>query len=176
MKYDNPDKGEKGNPFNLVIRPSEYLEEFLSYKLSNYPEDFNDFFCLFDGNNINLNTEERKKNTSNDLKKIKNVIKYNSKMLYFAEEANSNGLWYYPSLFNHSCIPNCFNFGFGDILIIIALNDIEPNSELFTSYFYYDMLYDKRQEYLKNNYNFDCYCELCNYEKKKFKESKEKIS
>ena len=174
MKYDNPDKGEKGNPFNLVIRPSEYLEEFLSYKLSNYPEDFNDFFCLFDGNNINLNTEERKKNTSNDLKKIKNVIKYNSKMLYFAEEANSNGLWYYPSLFNHSCIPNCFNFGFGDILIIIALNDIEPNSELFTSYFYYDMLYDKRQEYLKNNYNFDCYCELCNYEKKKFKESKEK--
>ena len=110
------------------------------------------------------------------MKKIKNVIKYNSKTLYFSEEPISYGLWYYPSLFNHSCIPICFVFGFGDILIITALNDIEPNSELFISYFYNnDMPYDKRQEYLKQFHNFDCYCELCNYEKKKFKEKKEKM-
>ena len=176
LKFDNPDQGEKANIFNLVIRPTEKLEEILSYKLSNFPEDFSDFFGLFDGKNKNLNLEERKKNTSNDLNKIKNVIKYNSKTLYFSEEPISYGLWYYPSLFNHSCIPNCFVFGFGDILIITALNDIEPNSELFISYFYNnDMPYDKRQEYLKQFHNFDCYCELCNYEKKKFKEKKEKM-
>ena len=176
LKFDNPAQGEKANIFNLVVRPTEKLEEILSYKLSNFPEDFSDFFCLFDGNNKNLNLEERKKNTSNDLNKIKNVIKYNSKTLYFSEEPISYGLWFYPSLFNHSCIPNCFVFGFGDILIITALNDIKANSELFISYFYNnDMLYDKRQEYLKTFHNFDCYCELCDYEKKKFKENKEKM-
>ena len=174
IQFDNPEKRDYSNPFNLEYKLKDDLEETLSYKLSNFPEDFRNFFCLFDGKNNNLNLEERKKNINNDLRKIQNVIQYNSKTIYFAEEPSSYGLWYIPSLFNHSCIPNCFNFGFGDILIIIALNDIEPNTELFISYFYNDMPYDKRQKYLKSYYNFDCKCELCSYEAKKLKENNEK--
>ena len=86
----------------------------------------------------------------------------------------SYGLWYLPSLFNHSCIPNCYHFGFGDILIIIATNEINPNSELNINYFYGDMLYDTRRNYCKIYYNFECNCELCKYEKKKFNENNEK--
>ena len=175
IKFDNPDKNDYRNAGKpLVMRRNDEIEEMLSYKLSNYPEDFTDFLCLFDGKNKNINLEERKENKKIDLRKIQNVIEYNSKTLYFSEEPISYGLWYYPSLFNHSCIPNCYHFGFGDILIIIAINDIEPNSELFLNYFYNDMLYDERQKNLKEYYEFECNCELCKYEKNKFKECNEK--
>ena len=175
MKFDNPDKDDYENAgYPLVYWEKGDLEENLSYKLSNYPEDYSDFLCLYDGKNINMNLEERCKNNKIDLKKINNVLRYNSKLIYFSEEPTTDGLWYYPSLFNHSCIPNCYHFGFGDILIIIALNDIDPNTELFISYFYNDMLYDQRQKYIKDCYGFECNCELCLYEKNKLKESSEK--
>ena len=175
IKFDNPEKEEyerTGMP--LVYKEKEDLEEILSYKLSNYPEDFNEFLYLFDGKNKNMNLEEREKNKKTDLRKIQNVIKYNSLMLYLFDMPISNGLWYYPSLFNHSCIPNCLHFGFGDILIIISINDIDSNSELFINYYFNDMLYDARQNFLKETYNFVCNCELCRYEKNKLKESNEK--
>ena len=178
MNFDNPDREDKEEckkaKFGLICKPKGELEEILSYNLSNHLEDYSDFLYLFDGKNKNMNLEQRYKNKNIDLRKIQNVIKYNSQTLYFSELPISKGLWYYPSLFNHSCIPNCYHFGFGDILIIIAINDIEPNSELFLSYFYNDMLYDKRQSYIKDLYNFDCNCELCKYERNKLKECDEK--
>ena len=113
-------------------------------------------------------------NKTTNLRKIQNVIKYNYLMLYFVEIPIQKGLWYYPSLFNHSCISNCYHFGFRDILIIIAINDIEPNSELYLNYFTNDKLYDERQKYSKELYNFECNCILCKYENNKQKESNEK--
>ena len=176
FKFDNPEKEEYEKTKKLLVyKEKQDLEEILSYKLSNFPEDFNEFLNLFDGKNKNINLSERKKNSKIDLKKIQNVIKYNSKTLYFLDKPISNGLWYYPSFFNHSCIPNCYHFGLGDILIIIAVNDIESNSELFLNYLDDDMLYEKRQKILKEIYDFDCNCELCEYEKKKLKENEKKI-
>ena len=175
IQFDNPEKEEYERTGNfLVYKHKEELEEILSYKLSNYPEDYSDFLYLFDGKNKNMNLEERYKNKTTDLRKIQNVIKYNYLTLYFGENPISNGLWYYPSLFNHSCISNCYHFGFGDILIIIAINDIEPNSELYLNYFTNDKLYDERQKYSKEFYNFECNCILCKYENNKLKESNEK--
>ena len=80
----------------------------------------------------------------------------------------------YGIILNHSCISNCYHFGFGDILTIIAINDIEPNSELYLNYFTNDKLYDERQKYSKEFYNFECNCILCKYENNKLKESNEK--
>ena len=175
IQFDNPEKEEYERTGNLLVyKHKEELEEILSYKLSNYPEDYSDFLYLFDGKNKNMNLEERYKNKTTDLRKIQNVIKYNYLTLYFGETPISNGLWYYPSLFNHSCISNCYHFGFGDILIIIAINDIEPNSELYLNYFTNDKLYDERQKYSKEFYNFECNCILCKYENNKLKESNEK--
>lgn len=93
IKYDNPEKEEyerTGMP--LVYKEKEDLEDILSYKLSNYPEDFNEFLYLFDGKNKNMNLEEREKNKKTDLRKIQNVIKYNSLMLYLFDMPVSNGL------------------------------------------------------------------------------------
>ena len=176
FKFDNPEKEEYEKTKKLLVyKEKQDLEEILSYKLSNFPEDFNDFLNLFDGKNKNNNLSERKKNSKIDLKKIQNVIKYNSKTLYFLDKPISNGLWYYPSFFNHSCIPNCFHFGFGDILIIIAINEIESNSELNLNYLNNEMLYETRQKILKEIYDFECNCELCEYEKNKMKENEKKI-
>ena len=174
VQYDNPSKEEfERTKQPLIYKKKEQIEEILSYKLSNFPEDYIDFLNLFDGNNIKLNLQKRKSNSEICLKKIQDVIQYNSLTISFKEKQISNGLWYYPSFFNHSCIPNCFYFGFGDILIIISICEIEPNKELFLNYLDNVMEYGKRQKYLKEKYNFICNCQLCEYEKNNI-ENKEK--
>ena len=175
IQYDNPDKEEyeKTGQF-LTFKEDSELQNKLSYNLSNYPEDFKEFLYLYDGKNKNKNLEERIKSKEIDLKKIQNVLKFNYKILIHDDTPITEGLWLYPSLFNHSCIPNCFQFGFGDILIIIAINDIGKNSELYLNYLNNDIPYDMRQGLLKEKYDFNCCCELCKYENNKFKTCPEK--
>ena len=118
--------------------------------------------------------EDRYKSKEINLKMLQKILRFNTKQIFFNEIPLSRGIWYYPSFFNHSCIPNCYEFGFGDILIIIAVNDIEKNKELYLNYLMNDLPYEKRQIILKERYDFICDCELCNYEKNKFKECPEK--
>ena len=175
MQYDSTTDEEFLKTGSLLAyKDKDKIQDFLSYKLSNYIEDYKNFFALYDGNNYNKNINERIKLQNNDLKKIQNVIKYNALLLGFVDNSTSRGIWYYPSFFNHSCIPNCFHFGFGDIIIIISINDIDSNCELCLNYFSNDMLYHTRQHLLKEYYDFECKCELCNYEKKKYTENKNK--
>ena len=175
LQYDSPDKEEFEKTGQiLTYKENSEIQDKLSYNLSNYSEDFNEFLYLFDGRNKNKNLEERLNTKETDLKKIQRVLKYNLKHLIFEGKGITEGLWFYPSLFNHSCIANCHQFGFGDILIIMAINDIEKNSELFLNYLNEDLPLDIRQNLLKEKYDFDCYCELCNYEKNKFKTCPEK--
>ena len=176
IQYDNPDIDEYDTTgMNLVYKEKTELEEKLSYKISNYPEDYYDLLYLFDGKNKSKNLEERYNNREIDLKKLQRILRYNTKNIFKDDFPISEGIWYYPSFFNHSCIPNCYYFGYGDILIIIAVNDIEKNRELFLNYLMDDILpFDKRQNILKSKYDFYCDCELCNYEKNKIKECPEK--
>ena len=177
IQYDNPDKEEyeKTGQF-LAYKKSSEMQDKLSYNLSNNPEDYKEFLYLFDGKNKNKNLEERLKSKDIDLRKIQKVLKYNSKALIYGDIPITEGIWFYPSLFNHSCIPNCFQFGFGDISIIIAINDIDKNSELCLNYLNNDIPYEMRQIILKEKYDFDCSCELCKYENNKFKTCPEKTT
>ena len=176
LQYDNPDKEEYEKTGKiLTYKENNELQNKLSYNISNYPEDYNEFLYLFDGRNSNQNLKDRLKIKEIDLKKIQRIFKFNSKILIFNDIPLSEGIWLYPSLFNHSCIPNCFQFGFGDILIITAINDIEKNNELTINYLNNDIPFDMRQNILKEKYDFNCNCELCNYEKNKFKNGEEKI-
>ena len=176
IQYDNPEKDDYNNiGFPLVYKERTVLEEKLSYKISNYPEDYYDLLYLFDGKNKNLNLEERYKNKEINLKKLQRILRYNTKNIHKDDFPVIEGIWYIPSFFNHSCIPNCYYFGFGDVLIIIAVNDIDKNRELFLNYLSNDILpFDERQNMLKSKYDFYCDCELCNYEKNKIKECPEK--
>ena len=174
-KNKNIDKDDSYIQYDSkMISKKKDIEENLSYIISNYPEDYYELFHLYDNNNKNLNLEERDTNKTIDLRKLKYIINLNLKTLNFNGKPISKGIWYYPSFFNHSCIPNCHEFGYGDILIIIAVNDIEKNNELFLNYLMNDLPYDMRQNILKEFYGFDCNCELCNYEKNRFIKCPEK--
>ena len=130
IQYDNPDEEEYEKTGQiLAFKENNELLNKLSYNLSNYPEDYKELLYLFDGRTGNKSLEDRLKIKEIDLKKIQRIFKYNSKILAFNDVQLSEGIWFYPSLFNHSCIPNCLQFGFGDILIITAINDIEKNNE-----------------------------------------------
>ncbi len=84
IEYDNPtqEEYEKTGQY-LIYRYKKEIEEILSFKLSNYPEDYIEFLELYDGKNINLNLEKRKKESSINLKKIQDVIKFNSFHAFF---------------------------------------------------------------------------------------------
>ena len=70
IQYDNPSKEEfERTKQPLIYKKKEQIEEILSYKLSNFPEDYIDFLTLFDGNNIKLNLEKKEKQFRNMFKK-----------------------------------------------------------------------------------------------------------
>lgn len=72
------------------------------------------------------------------------------------------------ALINHSCNPNVavvfprFSSAREEPLIhVVAIQDIQANSELFTSYIDITLPRSQRQNDLKETYNFTCECELC---------------
>ena len=77
----------------------------------------------------------------------------------------STGIWLYPSLLNHSCIPNTARYFFGDIMIIFSAKDIKKDEEITTAYVSSLNSYDERQKHIEY-YLFKCDCELCEIERK----------
>lgn len=72
------------------------------------------------------------------------------------------------ALINHSCNPNVavvfprFSSAKEEPLIhVVAIQDIQANAELFTSYIDITLPRAQRQKDLKETYNFTCECELC---------------
>ena len=39
------------------------------------------------------------------------------------------GLWILPSLFNHSCIPNCAYHAVGDFMFVVTTLSVQPGDE-----------------------------------------------
>ena len=71
------------------------------------------------------------------------------------------------ALINHSCTPNVAvvfprSFGKDEPLVhVVAIQDIQPDTELFTSYIDVTLPRSQRHKELKETYNFVCDCELC---------------
>lgn len=87
----------------------------------------------------------------------------------------SAGLWSYPSLINHDCLPNTCYFGIGDFYISHSTQEIKKGEEITVSYIsLIDYGYEGRIKILKEAWKFDCNCSLCNYEEKKIKGKKTK--
>ncbi|OLL24866.1 N-lysine methyltransferase SMYD2-B [Neolecta irregularis DAH-3] len=74
------------------------------------------------------------------------------------------GLGVYPSAsanYNHSCWPNAIYFFKGRDLVIKAIRDLEPNTEIQIAYLDIRKPEQERKTYLKEVYSFDCICEAC---------------
>jgi len=74
------------------------------------------------------------------------------------------GIWIYPSLLNHSCLPNATRSYIGDLMIIFSSRNIKKDEEITLSYVDTLDSYDERKQAIAK-YSFDCLCELCEFEK-----------
>ena len=147
----------------------------ISEKILKYPLEFPDFYKLYDGKNKDLNLSEREKLKSVNLEKIEVVEKLNGFVTGECISRNvARGLWYYPSLFNHSCCSNATTLGIGNILVILVVKNIEKNSEVTVNYYANENSYKDRQEFILSHFDFKCECELCKDEEYKINNLKEK--
>eukprot|EP00834_Sanchytrium_tribonematis_P004672 NODE_243_length_11887_cov_0.520699.p2 type:complete len:457 gc:universal NODE_243_length_11887_cov_0.520699:5637-4267(-) len=67
------------------------------------------------------------------------------------------------SLLNHSCLPNCFNYFIGDIMVIRALRDIKMGESLTLKYILTHKPLINRQNDTAH-YQFICLCDLCEFD------------
>ncbi len=77
---------------------------------------------------------------------------------------NGSGLWIRPSLFNHSCAPNCTWIVVGDFLLISTTRDVEAGEELCIPYVDIFQTYAEREEAFSRwnmGNGFICACERC---------------
>ncbi|KAK3335944.1 hypothetical protein B0T19DRAFT_408041 [Cercophora scortea] len=73
----------------------------------------------------------------------------------------AKGLWAHASYMNHSCVPNTMRSFIGDMLISRATRDIAEGEEIFQQYVPVNALLDLRTSVFKENWGFECSCQLC---------------
>lgn len=76
-----------------------------------------------------------------------------------------NGVFLKMSRFNHSCWPNAEYFWNADTSTrdVRAVRTILPREEILLDYRQpWTLTRDERRRSLKENFNFDCFCEVCN--------------
>ncbi len=83
-----------------------------------------------------------------------------SSCIEFDEVVSMSAVFYYGSLFNHSCMPNCSVSHVGDVMIVQALQEISAGDQLFVAYCPTFASLEERREALKAR-SFECRCERC---------------
>ena len=163
-------------PLHLIsqIEQIDILNNLIKI-LKKSPLDYKEFFILYNGDNLIENYNERLENLPENLLSIINIdliekiCRYNKytsiRNIYYPYKV-STGIWRYFSLFNHSCLPNTINFGIGDFVFVIANRLIKKGEEINILYLSTPKLYNINKNMLKNIYNFECNCLLCESEKK----------
>ena len=179
---------EDNKLIKIFYKKEEYQKKLLKKirdKMIYCKEDIPEIYELYDKTNSHLSLEERKQNYINNISNNNNIIISENNLagifsnaiatkLYLYDEYDiALGIFYYPSFMSHSCIPNTRILGVGNFIFIFAETLIKKNEEITTSYIDCTEEYKIRQEKLKKFYGFECGCELCLYEKNKFKEMPE---
>ena len=137
------------------------------------PLDHKKFFTLYDGNNLKENYETRVKKIEEcisnlNVEIIEEIFKlnyYKTLRYFYTINKIGIGLWHYFSFFNHSCAPNSSNFGIGDFIFVMPNKLIKKGEEITVLYLSTPKYYEARKEFLKDLYNFECNCEMCEKEK-----------
>ena len=176
------------NLVKIYYKKEEYQKQLLNKikeKMMYCKEDISEIFELYDKTNSELSLEERKDNyIKNILKKEGDIIPEKNlagifsnamatKLYLYDEYDLILGIFYYPSFMSHSCISNTKILGIGNFIFVFSDKLIKKNEEITTSYVDCNEEYRKRQEKLKKFYGFECQCELCLMEKKKFEQMPE---
>ena len=185
-KNNNFETGIKNKiPFHIIhqIEKIDCVNNLIKI-IKKSPLDYQEFFVLFNGNNLKENYESRLKNVKTNISNlnvefIEQIFKLNSyKTLRYFYNINKIGigLWKYFSLFNHSCIPNTTNYGIGDFIFVMPNRLIKKGEEVTTLYLSTPKYYESRKDLLKSIYNFECNCSLCQIEKNNREKNKNILS
>ena len=165
----------KDNP--KVIVEIEMFNK-LCLKLKKAPLDYEKFYYLFDGKNLDQDLNERKKYCEEQDKGLRNLehFKINQAIclnkyglgrdILFYKESGV-GVWGYASFFNHDCLPNTEHFGIGDYYFGYCIRGIDKGEEITTRYVLASESYQERQKTILENWRFNCKCQLCQYQAKK---------
>ena len=171
---DNPNVS-KDNP-TVVVEIDMFNK--LGVKLKKYPLDYEKFYCLCDGTNVNEDLNQRRKYSEKqdngtidlDTFKVNQVIclnKYGNGRTIIYYKETCVGVWGYASFFNHNCLPNTSHLAIGDYYIGYCIKDINKGEEITSSYVDAKLPYKERQQTILENWRFKCCCELCKYQEKK---------
>lgn len=150
----------------------------LYFKLIKSPLDYEKFYCLCDGRNLDQDLNERKKYAEEqdkgtrklELFKINQAIclnKYGSSRNVLINRDYGVGVWGFSSFFNHDCLPNTNQFTIGDYHFVCCIREIDKGEEITTKYVSSTQSYRERQQTLVENWRFNCNCQLCQYQAKK---------
>ena len=150
----------------------------LYFKLIKSPLDYEKFYYLCDGRNLDQDLNERKKYSEEqdrgarklELFKINQAIclnKYGCSRHILINQDYGVGVWGYSSFFNHDCLPNSNRFTIGDYHFGYCIREIDKGEEITTKYIASTKSYKERQQLLVENWRFNCNCQLCQYQVKK---------
>ena len=180
-------KEKKGKNFEQLIKVSiqnpSKTSEFelfnkLTEKIIKSPLDYEKFYYLYDGKNLDEDLNKRRKylekQENGKIKltkdKINGVIcnnKYGIGRYIIFYNEKGKGVWGYPSFLNHDCLPNTTYFGIGDFYISFCIKEINKGEEVTSSYCSSIYTYEQRQKILSENWGFKCICSLCKFQENK---------
>ncbi|KAI6657546.1 TPR domain-containing protein [Oopsacas minuta] len=85
---------------------------------------------------------------------------------YLRSGAYKYGLWFIPSLLNHSCLGNIVRIVKGEICVLKVFRDVKAGEELFISKFdgSFNLSLQARIKSLKSLHGYICNCLHCKYE------------
>lgn len=89
-------------------------------------------------------------------------------------QREGTGIWYFPSYFNHSCLPNCSRTFLSNLLLIKTARDVQPGEELTIGYINKFHSLQDRQECF-NDFGFMCDCELCKLEQDQLRQFPQEV-
>ena len=176
---DDEEKEDKivstDNP-KVIVEIELYNRLYLKLKKS--PLDYEKFYYLCDGRNLDQDLDERKKYAEEQDKGIRELEsfkinqsiclnKYGSGRNILFNKDTGVGVWGFASFFNHDCLPNSSHFGIGDFYFGYCIRDIDQGEEITMKYVSWSKSYKERQQTLLENWRFNCQCQLCKYQLKK---------
>ena len=111
----------------------------------------------------NLSIEKNEANMSQLIKQF-NIVAINAftvQDLFYTTDGIAVGIYWPVNYLNHACNANSTQLFDGRFLKVITNRKIEQDEELTISYTSPLELQKNRDKFLKENYLFECFCEMC---------------
>ena len=114
----------------------------------------------------NIRNIATKKAFSSILEGSNNLVEVSDSLMSLVLGGSTLGMWFIPSLVNHSCVGNVVRVVKGEVCVLKVFKDVKAGEELVMSLFdgSYKKTLRERKKTLKFEHGYVCHCLLCKYE------------